>query len=76
MISRSRAPAFRPGLIDRFLVVLQQGGVNPVVCLNKADLLTDEGELSAVLQRLEVYRASAEVLVTSTASGAGITQLR
>lgn len=76
VVCSARSPAFRPGLIDRFLIVLRQGGVKPVICVNKVDLLVDDGEREAVQERLEIYRSSAQVLVTSTETGTGLAQLQ
>src|SRR5262245_52298268 len=33
-----REPAVKPHLIDRYLASAEQGGIAPVICLNKADL--------------------------------------
>lgn len=32
-------PPFRPGLIDRYLIAAARGGVRPLLCINKADLV-------------------------------------
>jgi len=34
-------PPLRPGLIDRYLAACFQGGVSPIICLNKVDLDPD-----------------------------------
>src|SRR5581483_3626522 len=34
-------PALKPHLIDRYLVSAEQGGIEPIICLNKADLVED-----------------------------------
>src|SRR5438477_415206 len=32
-------PAFKPHLVDRYLASAEQGGLKPIICLNKADLI-------------------------------------
>src|SRR5439155_5848735 len=32
-------PELKPHLIDRYLVSAEQGGIAPIICLNKADLV-------------------------------------
>ena len=32
-------PDLKPHLIDRYLASAEQGGIQPIVCLNKADLV-------------------------------------
>lgn len=38
------APLFKPYLIDRYLIAAEKGGLNPIVVVNKLDLLEDESE--------------------------------
>lgn len=69
------SPPLRPGLIDRYLIAVQRGGAEPVICVNKVDLLsgTDRCELAPI----EVYRkVGITVIEVSAATGAGIEQLR
>jgi len=37
-----KSPPLRPRLIDRYLIAIQRGGAQPVLCVNKVDLLSDE----------------------------------
>jgi len=65
-------PPLRPGLIDRYLVAIQRGGAEPLLCVNKADLLT-----AAERELLTPYEAlGVPVLLCSTVTGAGLTELR
>lgn len=70
-------PPLRPGLIDRYLLALAHGGVRPVVCVNKVDLLpagTADGELAAAMSP---YRALAvPVVIASASHGDGMRDLR
>ena len=66
------SPALRVGLIDRYLVAIQRGGADPLICVNKVDLLRDSRELEA----LDVYRSvGVPVVLCSAATGAGISEL-
>ena len=66
-------PPLKPSLIDRFLVSCEKGGVTPLVCLNKADLLPP-GTLDEVVA---LYRRLGYVaLPTSAATGEGVAALR
>ena len=45
-------------LVERYLVAVHSLGIDPVIVLNKADLLTEEGiDVNSPLSRLEEYRA-------------------
>ena len=67
-------PPLRPGLIDRFLLALARGGVAPVVCANKIDLVADAAAVQRVLApygELEV-----PVFLCSAAQQSGLAALR
>lgn len=64
-------PMFKPGLVDRFLIVAQLGGVAPIVCMNKVDLTETLPEELGIWKELGVT-----VIETSCASGLGIDALR
>ncbi|TDJ71260.1 MAG: ribosome small subunit-dependent GTPase A [Planctomycetota bacterium] len=72
-----KAPPLKPGLIDRFLIAVERGGVRPFLCINKLDLLEDDRELRAVERLLEPYRAiGVGYALVSAATGAGLDDLR
>ncbi len=72
-----RRPAFRPRLVDRYLVALDRGGIAPVVCASKADLLEGDAERARVEEALEPLRElGVPALLTSGATGEGIAELR
>ena len=48
-------PDFNPLLLDRFLVVVESFNVEPIICLTKTDLLSDE-EMSKIQPYLDDYR--------------------
>lgn len=66
-------PELKPHLIDRYLAMARQGGLKPLILLNKADL----ADLAA-LQPLVGYYAQLEipVLLTSAQTGLGVDRLR
>ncbi|HEX7151556.1 MAG TPA: ribosome small subunit-dependent GTPase A [Thermoanaerobaculia bacterium] len=71
-----KAPPLRPRLIDRFLIAIQRGGAQPVICVNKIDLLSD-ADRDLELARLVVYRdLGVPVIACSTKTGEGIAELR
>jgi ribosome biogenesis GTPase len=68
-----REPELKPHLIDRYLASTQQGGVKPIVCLNKADLV----EPAAYLPVVGLYsQLGIPTLLTSAVSGLGIAALK
>jgi ribosome biogenesis GTPase / thiamine phosphate phosphatase len=66
-------PALKPHLIDRYLVSAGQGGIAPIICLNKADLVD-----AAPYQSLIGYysQLSIPALLTSARTGLGVERLR
>ncbi|MFM1944011.1 MAG: ribosome small subunit biosis GTPase RsgA [Verrucomicrobiota bacterium] len=60
--------------LERFLVMVREGGVTPVVVLNKADLSEDGGK-GLAKEAMEVAR-DAEVVVVSALRKAGLKKLR
>lgn len=71
-----KSPPLRPRLIDRYLIAIQRGGAQPVVCVNKIDLLDDE-QRHAELAKLAPYRdLGVPVIACSTKTGEGLAELR
>ena len=70
-----KSPPLRPGLIDRYLIAIENSGAEPLICVNKADLIG--GDEREVLEAcLKPYR-DLEIPVTlcSAATGLGIAEL-
>lgn len=66
-------PPLKTGLIDRFLVLAELEQINPVICLNKVDLLDDLNEAEEIAR---IYRhLDYPVILTSAKSGLGIDAL-
>jgi ribosome biogenesis GTPase / thiamine phosphate phosphatase len=71
-----KAPPLRPRLIDRYLIAIERGGAQPVICVNKIDLL-DAAERDAELASLATYRdLEVPLIACSTKTGEGIDDLR
>jgi ribosome biogenesis GTPase len=66
-------PDLKPHLIDRYLASAAQGGIAPIICLNKADLVDPVlyQPLVGLYSQLGI-----PTLLTSAATGIGIEQLR
>lgn len=71
-----KSPPLRPRLIDRYLIAIQRGGAQPVICVNKIDLLDDE-QRAIELAKLAPYRdLGVPVIACSSKSGEGLPELR
>jgi ribosome biogenesis GTPase len=66
-------PELKPHLIDRYLASAEQGGIAPVVCLNKADLVdpVPYQPLVGLYAQLGI-----PTLLTSATTGQGVDRLR
>lgn len=51
-----KTPPLHPKLIDRYLIAVQRGGAEPLLCVNKIDLLATEAERAVELSKLQPYR--------------------
>src|SRR5690606_27042478 len=75
LIFSSTEPDFSPLLLDRFLVIVESSGVHPIICITKADLLSEQ-ERVEVNNYLEYYRSIGyEVLLLSSKTEEGINEL-
>lgn len=66
-------PPLKLGLVDRFIVSAERGGIRPVVCINKVDLAD-----AVALQPVAGLYAQLgyDVVLTSAAQGWGVRRLR
>ena len=66
-------PELKPHLIDRYLASAEQGGIQPILCLNKADLVEPARyqPLVGMYSQLDI-----PTFLTSAATGTGIDRLR
>jgi len=73
IIASAAEPRIKPHLIDRFLITAEQNRIQPVLCINKVDLV-DRADLQPLVG---VYsRMGYRVLLVSAASGFGVERLR
>jgi ribosome biogenesis GTPase len=70
------SPPLHPALIDRYLIAIQRGGAEPVICVNKIDLLGSDAGASSELAALRPYREIGVRIVTCSADdGSGVDAL-
>jgi ribosome biogenesis GTPase / thiamine phosphate phosphatase len=73
IITSAAEPRLKPNLIDRLLVAAEKGGVRPLICINKADLV-DPVSLQPLIG---VYaRMGYDTLLLSTKTGQGVERFR
>lgn len=66
------SPPLHPKFIDRYLMILQNCGIEPIICLNKADLKTKQDE-----EVLDIYRhLNIPVVETSALNNEGVENLK
>lgn len=79
------APELKPSLIDRYIIATHKGGMEPIVLVNKIDLLTAPGQDPVIQEKeniifaelLEAYRAAGvPVIPMSVNTGEGIDLLK
>jgi ribosome biogenesis GTPase len=74
IVTSWREPYIWPALIDRYLIAAQRNQIEAWICINKMDLVEDQGEFEATIKPYQDlgYR----LLFTSTVTGQGIDQVR
>ena len=74
-----REPPLTIGIIDRYIIAGESGGIEPVVCINKIDLAPEPGERSTVAYEdvAALYRdLGFRVRPVSARTGAGVEELK
>ena len=61
--------------LERYFAIAESGGVKPAIVLNKTDLLSGE-ELAEILAEIRKRFPAADIIPTSTATDAGLKELR
>ncbi len=73
IVASTAEPDLKPSLIDRFLVSCAKGEVEPLICINKIDLI-DASQLAPLTA---LYRnLGCRVVLSSVVDGRGIDELR
>lgn len=72
IVAAAKNPSFHPNLVDRYLVLCQNGGVTPLICITKCDLT----ELKHPMLDWYEKELGATVIMTSVQTGKGIEELR
>ncbi len=73
VIFAAKNPEPNYNLLDRFLVMMQAQGIPCLICINKADLISDE-EQKVVCRNYE--KSGCDILFTSTKTGLNIDALK
>ncbi len=69
-----KTPSLRPGLIDRYLIAIENSGAEPLICVNKADLIEESG--AQIESLLGAYREIGIAIVLCSAStGQGLQEM-
>lgn len=71
IVVAAKKPKIKVGLVDRYLIAADMGGVSPVLCVNKMDLVNEVPEVAAGYASVGV-----PVFPTSCETGEGIDALR
>lgn len=72
IVTSAAEPPFRPGLVDRWALLAHRGGISPILCLNKADLVTRE-EAEGMIADAAI---PLPFVLVSAKSGSGIDELK
>lgn len=72
IVATTMNPVFHANLIDRYLIIMQNGGVKPLICLNKCDLTNERDPI------LNYYRneLGINVIEVSATTGEGMLGLQ
>lgn len=68
-----KEPQYKRNLIDRYIAAAKSGGIEPLICFNKIDLI-DLSEIQADID--DFQRLEYPVICTSTLTGQGIEELK
>ncbi len=72
IVAAMRAPDLRPGLIDRYLIAIEKGGADVLICLTKIDRVESEAEFNL----LDPYRSlNIPMYPVSNKTGEGVEAL-
>lgn len=73
IVGSAADPQLKPTLIDRFIVAAEKGDIEPIICINKIDLV----DASTLMPVIGVYaQLGYRTVLTSAETGDGIATLR
>ena len=61
-------------MLDRFLVIAEASGIEPLICFNKIDLLENRSEVDSMTTLYE--KIGYRIIITSATTGEGIEDLK
>lgn len=78
------APPLKPAIVDRYIIATRKGGMQPIILVNKIDLLQDDAQDEALLEQqkemyeafLEAYGPQETVIAISASTGEGMEELQ
>ena len=78
------SPQLKPSIVDRYIIATEKGGMQPIIVINKIDLLKSKTEDPFILQETEMYEefvraysaAGIPLISVSADTGEGIEALR
>ncbi len=77
IVASVHTPPLNPNLIDRYLLAINRGGIEPLICVNKIDLVENDEEVMCIDEALEAYRRlGIDIVKCSAESGLNIERLK
>ncbi|WP_372366662.1 ribosome small subunit-dependent GTPase A [Candidatus Uabimicrobium sp. HlEnr_7] len=77
IVAAAHNPPFHPGIVDRFIIAAIKGDLEPVICINKQDLLEKDKNKERIKKVIATYRdLEYKVVCTSTKTGQGLDELK
>lgn len=71
IVASADSPAFHPRFVDRYLTICQNGGIEPIVVVNKCDLTEERHPIIDSYKKMGIH-----VVETSATTGQGVTMLK
>lgn len=75
-VSAAKEPPLRTGLIDRYLIAIERGGAQPVICVNKIDQAGEDDQAEIAGRLADYHQIGIPIVFCSASTGDGIQRLR
>lgn len=75
LVFSAKEPDFSSILLDRFLVIIESNEINPIICITKMDLLTDEERLKLSDFVNDYRKIGYEITLSSSKTEEGLDKL-